>query len=243
MGLTFSSEANNVTPATDATTELALPSLPSPSATSNPARTSVEDVDAPLGVQALVYLQPTADGVFVEQAMEFANLGNSPLPSFSGRFPLPHGFRNLRITESSEDVSIRDVIQGSAIVEGQVPPGTVSLGLQYELPRASGDTFSATFSVLPNTGGIQVIAALADHLTLVVPGFSPPTPSRNEFGQRILVAQYTRTTKQSSKTSFDVRISGLSPHRFRNLFGVSSMVMLMVGGIVAALWMRRGRAG
>lgn len=146
------------------------------------------DIDrSRVGVQVILHIEPRDHHLQVEQLFRFANLSELTWRTGSLAVRLPHGATDIKTGEDPGPLKIHAVPRRGVLIEGVVPPGTVELAFQYELPYPDRSTAQLDLTLPPRVGAVRIMAAFGPELELRMAGAPPAVATKNEDGQRTLI--------------------------------------------------------
>jgi len=199
-----------------------------------------EDMDRALvGVQAFVYLEPRDHHLQVEQMFRFANLSEETWRAEPLFVRLPASAKGLANSGEPGVLSLRAVPGSGVVLDGFVPPGSSEVGFQYHVPYPNDETMRLEFGMPPRVGAARIMASMAPRLGLHIDGFDPPVPSRNDDGQRMLVAQREVPAGGDQLERLRMTLHGLPSGRTGPWIALLLTALAMAGGIAGAVYLRR----
>lgn len=202
-----------------------------------PVTTNMDE--ALVGVRAILYLEPRDQHVYVEQLFQFTNLSGHTWRAHPMPVQLPANALTLVEAEPPGPLEVKPVPGNGVMIEGLVPPGTTDVTFQYQLPYPSSDTLSLDVGMPPRVGSVRVMAGLGPGLSLHVAGLGPPSATRNEQGQRLLLVEHAVPAGADQVEKLSLAVSGLPTGLLARQLGIGLTFLLMVGGIAAAVVGRR----
>jgi hypothetical protein len=202
-----------------------------------PVTTNMDE--ALVGVRAILYLEPRDQHVYVEQLFQFSNLSGHTWRAHPMPVRLPAGALTFVEAEQPGPLEVTPVQGSGVMIKGLVPPGTTDVTFQYQLPYPSSDTLRLDVGMPPRVGSVRVMAGLGPGLTLHVAGLGPPSATRNEQGQRLLLVEHEVPAGADQIEKLSLAVSGLPTGLLARRLGIGLTFLLMVGGIAAAVLGRR----
>jgi hypothetical protein len=202
-----------------------------------PVTTNMDE--ALVGVRAILYLEPRDQHVYVEQLFQFTNLSGHTWRAHPMPVRLPADALASVEAEQPGPLEVKPVPGSGVMIEGLVPPGTSDVTFQYQLPYPSADTLSLDVGMPPRVGSVRVMAGLGPGLSLHVAGLGPPSATRNEQGQRLLLVEHAVPAGADQIEKLSLAVSGLPTGRLARRLGIGLTLLLMVGGVAAAMLGRR----
>jgi hypothetical protein len=159
------------------------------------------------------------------------------------RYELPEGVKAIQIKEDVGDA--RFVQDGDTAIRlaGTFAPGQHDLMLRFHLDTDGKSQRKIAFPTSVHLGSVRVLLDSAPGMTLKINGFPDPTESRNQDGQRRLIASRDfLTEKTRAPEKIEVQISGIPTPASGRFFAVSLASVIAVGGLVASVGRFRARS-
>jgi hypothetical protein len=202
-----------------------------------PVTTNMDE--ALVGVRAILYLEPRDQHVYVEQLFQFSNLSGHTWRAHPMPVRLPPGALTLVEAEQPGPLEVKPVQGSGVMIEGLVPPGTTDVTFQYQLPYPTSSTLNLDVGMPPRVGSVRVMAGLGPGLTLHVAGLGPPSATRNEQGQRLLLVEHEVPAGADQIEKLSLAVAGLPTGLLARRLGIGLTFLLMIGGMAAAVLGRR----
>jgi hypothetical protein len=163
---------------------------------------------------------------------ELTNAGRETyvFPAAGLRVPLPPGAIAFQSQRVMTDQRIEES-DGSYVLRGSLPSGTVQLAWAYDLP-VTGSRMEIPVTIPMRVFGLQVISEAPDGLSLVVPGL-PPAQAVDDQGQPYWLTQVRRRPNEAPLEQLTVRIAGIPGPGPQRWFAVLlAVVAVVVGGVL-----------
>jgi hypothetical protein len=155
-------------------------------------------------------------------------------------FPLPEGFKALTVREAKADGRFEPEGDTGVKLVGTLAPGQHDLMFRFHLPTDGEPALSFKFPTSLNTGMVRVILESSPTMHLEVPGFPEPEESRNQQGQRRLIAGRDFIgEKARAPDDIQVKISGIPTPAAGRTVAVVLAGAIALGGIAQAFGRRR----
>jgi hypothetical protein len=158
-------------------------------------------------------------------------------------YPLPAGAKALTIREAEGDGHFESANDGKAIrLAGTFGPGQQDLLLRFQLPADGKATRDLTFPAAAHLGTLRVLLDSSPTMSLKVDGAQQPEETRNQEGQRRLIA--TRdflSEKVRAPDKIEVHIAGIPTPPAGRPVAVGLAAVIALGGLSQGLG-RRSKA-
>ncbi len=155
-------------------------------------------------------------------------------------FPLPEGFRAVTIKDPKADA--RFELEGEIGVKlaGTFAPGQHDLMFRFHLPTDGKSDRSFTFPTTINTGMVRVILDASSTMELRMKGFPEPEETRNQEGQRRLIAGRDFVTEKArAPDQVEIKISGIPTPAKGRTVAVALAAAIALAGVAQAVGRRR----
>jgi hypothetical protein len=190
--------------------------------------------------RTLIALVPQDNMFVVDVLFRVENYGEISWLPENVSFALPEGFKALTVREPNMDGHFEaDGDHGVKLV-GTLAPGQHDLMFRFHLPTDGKPDLSFKFPTALNTGMVRVILESSPTMHLTLPGFPEPEESRNQEGQRRLVAGRDFVNeKVRAPEEIEVKISGIPTPAAGRSVAVGLAAVIAVGGLAQAFGRRR----
>jgi hypothetical protein len=192
--------------------------------------------------RTLIALVPQDNLFVVDVLLRVENYGDVSWLPQNVVFPLPEGFKALTVREDKADAHFEPEGDRGVKLVGTLAPGQHDLMFRFQLPTDGQPDLSFHFPTSLNTGMVRVILESSPTMKLEVPGFPEPEETRNQEGQRRLVAGRDFIgEKVRAPDDIEVKISGIPTPAAGRTVAVVLAAAIALGG-VAQGWSRRRSA-
>jgi hypothetical protein len=160
--------------------------------------------------RTLIALVPQDDLFVVDVLFRVENYGETSWLPENVVFPLPEGFKALTVRDPKADAHFEAAGDNGVKIAGTLAPGQHDLMFRFHLPTDGKSERTFRFPTNLNTGMVRVILESSPTMKLEIPGFPTPEESRNQEGQRRLMAGRDFVTdKVRAPDDIEVKISGI----------------------------------
>jgi hypothetical protein len=153
------------------------------------------------------------------------------------RYDLPEGAKALNIrTDQGSDARFVDDGNGGIRLGGTFGPGQHDLMLRFHLSAENSSTREIKFPSALHLGSARILLDSAPGMTMKIEGFEEPTESRNQDGQRRLIAARDFLgEKIRAPEAIKVQISGIPTPAAGRGFAVTLAAVIAMGGLVLSM--------
>jgi hypothetical protein len=189
--------------------------------------------------KGIIAMVPQDNLFAIDVIWRIENYGNvSWLPNVT--FPLPEGFRALNIKEVPGDVHFEAAGEHDVKLTGTVSPGQHDLMFRIHMPTDGKSLQEVKFPSGIHLGQLRVILDSSPTMALKVDGFPTPEETRNQDGQRRLIASRDfLTEKVQAPEKIEVQVSGIPTPPAGRSVAVLLAAAIVVGGVAQTLGRRR----
>lgn len=190
--------------------------------------------------RTLIAMIPQDDLFVVDVLFRVENYGEISWLPQDVVFPLPEGFKALTVREPKADGRFEPAGDTGVKLAGTLAPGQHDLMFRFHLPTEGRSNLAFDFPTTLNTGMVRVILESSPTMQLEVSGFPEPEESRNQQGQRRLIAGRDFIgEKVRAPDAIEVKISGIpTPPKGRTV-AVALASVLALGGLAQAFGRKR----
>lgn len=190
--------------------------------------------------RTLIALVPQDNMFVVDVLLRVENYGEVSWLPQNVKFPLPEGFKALNVREPNADGHFEADGDTGVKLTGTMSPGQHDLMFRFHLPTDGKPDISFHFPTSLNTGMVRVILESSPSMKLELPGFPAPEESRNQDGQRRLVAgRDFLSEKVRAPDDVEVKISGIPTPAAGRTVAVALAAALAIGGLAQAFNRKR----
>lgn len=190
--------------------------------------------------RTLIALIPQDNMFVVDVLLRIENYGEVSWLPQNVTFPLPEGFKALNVREPNADGHFEPDGDTGVKLAGTLAPGQHDLMFRFHLPTDGRSDMAFRFPTALNTGMVRVILESSPSMKLEVPGLPAPEESRNQDGQRRLVAgRDFLSEKVRAPDDIEVKISGIPTPAAGRTVAVALAAVIAVGGLAQAFSRRR----
>lgn len=190
--------------------------------------------------RTLIALVPQDNLFVVDVLFRVENYGEVSWLPQNVVFPLPRGFKALTVREEKADAHFEPDGDTGVKLTGTLAPGQHDLMFRFHLPTDGQPALSFNFPTSLNTGMVRVILESSPTMHLEVPGFPEPEESRNQEGQRRLIAGRDFVgEKARAPDDIQVKISGIPTPAAGRTVAVVLAAAIALGGIAQAVNRKR----
>jgi hypothetical protein len=158
-------------------------------------------------------------------------------------FALPQGAKAVTIKEDTGDGRFEKDGESAVRLAGTFAPGQHDLMLRFHVDSDGESTRNLAFPSGLHLGSMRVLLDSAPGMALRVEGFSDPQESRNQDGQRRLIASRDFLgEKARAPEKVEVHITGIPTPAAGRLFAVSLAGAIALGGIGLSIGRFRTRS-
>jgi hypothetical protein len=192
--------------------------------------------------RTLIALVPQDNLFVVDVLFRVENYGEVSWLPQNVTFPLPEGFKALTVRESKADAHFEPDGDAGVKLVGTLAPGQHDLMFRFHLPTEGQPDLAFKFPTSLNTGMVRVILESSPTMKLEVPGFPEPEETRNQEGQRRLIAGRDFVgEKVRAPDDIQVKISGIPTPAAGRTVAVALAAAIALGGLAQA-WTRKRHA-
>src|SRR5690606_10944827 len=190
--------------------------------------------------RTLIAMIPQDDLFVVDVLFRVENYGEISWLPQDVVFPLPGGFKAPTVREPKADGRFEPAGDTGVKLAGTLAPGQHDLMFRFHLPTEGRSNLAFDFPTTLNTGMVRVILESSPTMQLEVSGFPEPEESRNQQGQRRLIAGRDFIgEKVRAPDAIEVKISGIpTPPKGRTV-AVALASVLALGGLAQAFGRKR----
>jgi hypothetical protein len=190
--------------------------------------------------RSLLAIIPQDNLFSIDVMMRFENFGEVSWIPENVVFPLPEGFRALNIKASEGNAHFEIDGDRGVKLAGTVSPGQHDLMFRFHLPTDGKSERKFSFPTNLNVGSVRVILDSSPTMGLKVKGFPEPDETRNQDGQRRLIASRDfLTEKVRSPEQVEVEISGIPTPASGRSVAVGLAAVIAFGGVAQTFGRRR----
>jgi hypothetical protein len=157
-----------------------------------PVHEASSDVNALLILSRALYAVIPQDNLFsIDVLWRIENYSDkSWLPDEKTVVQLPKGATAITIREATGDGRIEAVGEAGIRLAGTFAPGQQDLALRFHMPADGNSERQLAFPTPVHLGSARIILDSSPTMSLKVEGFSEPSESRNQDGQRRLISSF-----------------------------------------------------
>jgi hypothetical protein len=190
--------------------------------------------------RTLIAIVPQDNMFVVDVLLRVENYGEVSWLPENVVFPLPTGFKALNIRDPKADGHFEPSGDDGVKLVGTLAPGQHDLMFRFHLPTEGESNRSFKWATSLNTGMVRVILESSPTMRLSIPGFPEPEESRNQEGQRRLIAGRDFIgEKVRAPDSIEIKISGIPTPAAGRSVAVGLAAVLALGGIAQGVGRRR----
>jgi hypothetical protein len=190
--------------------------------------------------RTLIALVPQDNMFVVDVLFRVENYGEVSWLPQNVVIPLPPGFKALTVREPKADGRFEPEGDTGVKLVGTMAPGQHDLMFRFHLPTEGEPALAFKFPTSLNTGMVRVILESSPTMRLEVPGFPEPEESRNQEGQRRLVAGRDFIgEKARAPDDIEVKISGIPTPAAGRTVAVVLAGAIALGGLAQAFSRKR----
>jgi hypothetical protein len=190
--------------------------------------------NAPVGMQAIVYLQLREDSISVEQLISIFNLGGVAwVPNVS--ITLPSGFKAFNKQDDAADVRVEEVPGKGAAIRGTVGPGRHDVTFRYQVPLTNDERLTLKIGLPPRVAQGRVMVEVSKTMGVEVAGFPAAQKSQNRDGKRLLITDQQAARSEGGIRSLDITLTGLPTPGPGRWIAVVLAALALIGGAVHIL--------
>jgi len=190
--------------------------------------------------RTLIALVPQDNMFVVDVLLRVENYGEVSWLPQNVTFPLPEGFKALTVKEPNGDGHFEPDGDTGVKLAGTLAPGQHDLMFRFHLPTEGRSDMSFRFPTSLNTGMVRVILESSPTMRLALPGFPEPDESRNQDGQRRLIAgRDFLGEKVRAPDDIEVKISGIPTPAAGRTVAVALAAAIALGGMAQAFSRKR----
>jgi hypothetical protein len=158
------------------------------------------------------------------------------------RFVLPEGAKAINIKEDTGDGKFQTDGDGAVRLAGTFAPGQHDLMLRFHLDANGEANRHFTVPSGVHLGSMRVLLDSAPGMALRVEGFSEPTETRNQDGQRRLISSRDFLgEKVRAPDKIEVHITGIPTPAAGRTYAVSLAGAIALGGLALSVGRFRSR--
>jgi hypothetical protein len=192
--------------------------------------------------RTLIALVPQDNLFVVDVLFRVENYGEISWLPQNVTFALPPGFKALTVREGKADGHFEPDGDTGVKLVGTLAPGQHDLMFRFHLATEGQSALSFKFPTSLNSGMVRVILESSPTMQLEVPGFPDAEESRNQQGQRRLIAGRDFVSdKVRAPDDIQVKISGIPTPAAGRTVAVALAAAIALGGIAQA-WSRKRAA-
>lgn len=190
--------------------------------------------------RTLIALIPQDDLFVVDVLFRVENYGDISWLPENIVFPLPEGFRALNVRSPEADGHFEAAGDDGVKLVGTLAPGQHDLMFRFHLPTDGKGDIDFRFPTSLNTGMVRVILESSPSMKLEVPGFPEPDESRNQQGQRRLIAGRDFMGERArAPDDIQIKISGIPTPAAGRSVAVGLAAAIALGGIAQVFTRKR----
>jgi hypothetical protein len=190
--------------------------------------------------RTLIALVPQDNLFVVDVLFRVENYGEITWLPENVSFPLPEGFKALNVREPKADAHFEANGDEGVKLVGTLAPGQHDLMFRFHLPTDGRSDISFRYPTSFNTGMVRVILESSPTMHLSVTGFPEPEESRNQEGQRRLIAgRDFISDKVRAPDDIEVKISGIPTPAPGRSVAVGLAAAIALGGLAQAFVRQR----
>jgi hypothetical protein len=190
--------------------------------------------------RTLIAIVPQDNMFVIDVLLRVENYGDVSWLPENVVFPLPAGFKALNIREPKADGHFEPSGDDAVKLAGTLAPGQHDLMFRFHLPTEGQSERSFKWATSLNTGMVRVILESGPTMRLSMPGFPDAEESRNQEGQRRLIAGRDFIgEKVRAPDSIEIKISGIPTPAPGRSVAVGLAAVLALGGIAQGVGRRR----
>jgi hypothetical protein len=174
------------------------------------------------------------DRLHITQQARLANAGDEVfvLPENGLVVDLPEGFTAFQWQDQMTDQRGEQVLGTGFRLRGSLPPGNVTLGWTYDVPR-SGASAKVPVKLPFRTYTYRVISEAPDGLSLRVSEFPEPERVKDE-GRTLLFTQVQRQPTDAPLNSLTIKLDGIPGPGPGRYVAVALFALMVAAGLVQA---------
>ncbi len=197
---------------------------------------TTENIDGPpVGVQAIVYMEPQETAFQVEELFRFANVGNETWRCTGLTVNLPAGFKAFSQDEEHGSMEATEATGRGVALSGYVPPGTTQVIIRYQLPFPDTDSARYEFGLPPRVGQLRVIGAFPPGMGLRVDNLPPPENQEGNDGRNLKITETAVPVGGDQIEEAVVNLTGLPTKPPTRWYALGLTIVAVVSGVAVAL--------
>ena len=182
--------------------------------------------------RTLIAMVPQDNMFVVDVLFRVENYGEISWLPENVSIPLPEGFKALTVREPKADGRFEADGDTGVKLVGTLAPGQHDLMFRFHLPTEGRSDMAFHFPTTLNTGMVRVVLESSPTMQLTLPGFPEPEESRNQDGQRRLIAgRDFINEKVRAPDDIEVKISGIPTPAKGRTVAVGLASLLALGGL------------
>jgi hypothetical protein len=190
--------------------------------------------------RTLVAIVPQDNMFVVDVLFRVENYGEVSWLPENVVIPLPEGFRALNVRDPKADAHFEPAGDTGVKLAGTLAPGQHDLMFRFHLPTDGRSNMAFKFPTNLNTGMVRVILESSPTMQLAVTGLPEPEETRNQEGQRRLIAGRDFVTeKVRAPEEIEVKISGIPTPAAGRTVAVSLAAAIALAGVAQSFTRRR----
>ena len=189
-----------------------------------------------VGARGFVFIEPRDDVFQFEMLFRFFNVGKVTwVPEDDFVIRLPQGWKGFSAQEGMQDTrAIAAGDEGFKLV-GTFNPGQHDIGFRFQVPNDHVAERHFNLELPPHVAEMRVLAGASSTMSLEVEGFGPAQATRNDNGQRVLVAQRQLKPREAEMSSVSVRLRGIPTLGNGRWLAAGGAGLLAILGLVSFL--------
>lgn len=185
--------------------------------------------NAPVGMQAIVYLQLREDSISVEHLFSVYNLGGVAwVPNVT--ITLPEGFKAFNKQDDAADVRVEEIAGKGAALRGTVGPGRHDVTFRYQVPLKNEEKQTLRIGLPPRVAQGRVMVEVSKTMGVEVTGFPAAQKSQNREGKRLLITDQQAARSEGGLRSFEITLTGLPTPGPGRWIAVILAALALIGG-------------
>ena len=202
------------------------------------AATTLDDLL--LLTRTLVAIVPQDNLFVIDVLFRVENYGEVSWLPQNVVIPLPEGFRALNVREPKADAHFEPAGDSGVKLTGTLAPGQHDMMFRFHLPTEGRSNMAFRFPTNLNTGMVRVILESSPTMQLAVAGLPEPEETRNQGGQRRLIAGRDFVgEKVRAPEDIEIKISGIPTPAAGRSVAVGLAAAIALAGIAQSFTRRR----
>jgi hypothetical protein len=190
--------------------------------------------------RSLFAIIPQDDLFAIDVLLRIENFSEMSWLPENVEFPLPEGFRALSIKDPDADARFEPADERGVKLAGTFSPGQHDLMFRFHLPTEGKSERNFSFLTAANMGSVRVILDSSPTMELKVVGFPAPEETRNQGGQRRLIAARDFVTEKTPPPEqIEIKISGIPTPAAGRSVAVGLAGLIALAGVAQSVGRRR----